>query len=237
MLVLLLFCFFSFTNVIKAETFLEGLQTPVTTQAKNPFLITAGLTLSAAILEDQIVDPIQEETIREKPLGKLSSFAEIMGQLVPNILYYGGMKTHYYLTSSESTNLNAEIMLKATIYSALVTNILKYTIREPRPTEGGARNSFPSGHTTSAFAFASAVGAIHGWKWGTPAYLLAAVVGFSRINDNAHYLHDVLGGAAIGMGYGLGMTYLLKKEVIDENLAIYPIMNRSKTGIGISYQF
>lgn len=228
---------FLFSNSLFAEGIWEELKSPVTTKARNPFLIGAGLTLTIVILEDQVVDPVQEETIREKPLGKMSTFAELMGQLVPNVLYFGAMKLHYYYTESSSSNLNAEIMFKATLYASLVTNILKYTIREPRPTTGGARNSFPSGHTTSAFAFASSVAAIHGWKWGVPAYTLAATVGVSRINDNAHYLHDVLAGASIGIGYGLGITYLLKKEVINENLVIYPIMNNIQTGIGMKYQF
>lgn len=219
-----------------AETFFNEMKTPITTEAKNPFLIGAGLTLTAAILEDQVVDPLQEDTSNDRPLGSFSKFGDLMGQLVPNIAYYGAMKTHYYFSDIADSNLNAEIMLKATFYSALVTNVLKYTIREPRP-NGSSRNSFPSGHTTSAFAFASAVGAIHGWKWGIPAYVIAGFVGFSRINDNAHYLHDVLGGAAIGLGYGLGITYLLKKQAANSNLIVYPLLNKSSSGIRLVYNF
>lgn len=233
--ILFLIFLFTFTKS-SADTFINELQSPVTTKAKNPFFIAAGLTLSATLLEDQVVDPLQKDTIEDKPLGSLSKFGDLMGQLVPNFVYFAGMKSHYFLTNSTESNLNSEIMLKATLYSSLITNILKYTIREPRP-NGSARNSFPSGHTTSAFAFASAVGAIHGWKWGVPAYAIAGFVGFSRINDNAHWLHDVLGGAAIGMGYGLGITYLLKKQSIENNLTIYPIINKSLSGIGLIYNF
>ena len=80
-----------------AEKFFNEIQSPLTTEAKNPFLIAAGLTLTAAILEDQVVGPMQEDTIEDKPLGSFSTFGDLMGQLVPNVAYYGAMKTHHFL--------------------------------------------------------------------------------------------------------------------------------------------
>lgn len=215
----------------------DELLSPVDTKAWGPFFTGMALTLGAVMMEDPVVDPVQEEAIREKPLGRMSTFGDIMGQLVPNALYYVGMKTHGYWSANDQSHLRAQIMLKATLYSSLVTNMLKYTIREPRP-NGSARNSFPSGHTTSAFAFASMVGATHGWKWGIPAYGIAGFVGASRINDNAHWLHDVIGGATIGIGYGLGLVYLLEQDQADHDgdvsfKMIYPTINRS--GAGLTY--
>lgn len=231
---LLAFCMNS--KLLWAESVWEELETPITTKARNPFLVGASLTLAAAILEDQVVDPVQHDTVEDKPLGSFSRFGDLMGQLVPNVLYYGSMKLKSYFGDDNEANLNAEIMFKATFYSALVTNILKYTIREPRPV-GKARNSFPSGHTTSAFAFAGAVHGIHGWRWGIPAYVLATFVGMSRINDNAHWLHDVLGGASIGLGYGLGISYLLKKQEENPSTVFFPLLGTKQVGFAISYRY
>lgn len=61
--------------------------------------------------------------------------------------------------------------------------------------------SFPSGHTSSSFAFATAVFA-NNKKWGIAAYILAAVIGFSRIYLGVHYCTDVLAGAVLGIVYG-----------------------------------
>ncbi len=61
--------------------------------------------------------------------------------------------------------------------------------------------SFPSGHTSSSFAFATAVFA-NNKKWGIGAYILAAVIGFSRIYLGVHYFTDVLAGAVLGVVYG-----------------------------------
>ena len=62
--------------------------------------------------------------------------------------------------------------------------------------------SFPSGHTSSSFAFATAVFA-NNKKWGIAAYVLAALIGFSRIYLGVHYCTDVLAGAVLGIVYGV----------------------------------
>jgi len=62
--------------------------------------------------------------------------------------------------------------------------------------------SFPSGHTSSSFAFATAVFA-NNKKWGIGAYVLAALIGFSRIYLGVHYCTDVLAGAVLGVVYGV----------------------------------
>lgn len=62
--------------------------------------------------------------------------------------------------------------------------------------------SFPSGHTSSSFAFATAVFA-NNKKWGIAAYVLAALIGFSRIYLGVHYCTDVLAGAVVGIIYGV----------------------------------
>lgn len=78
----------------------------------------------------------------------------------------------------------------------------------PRPDNYNQKDSFPSGHTTAAFAFASTIWAEHGVYWGTAAYLGATYAGLSRINDNRHRINDVIAGASIGMSYGIGLYSL-----------------------------
>jgi membrane-associated phospholipid phosphatase len=66
-------------------------------------------------------------------------------------------------------------------------------------------SSFPSGHTTAAFAAAAAVTAEtkdwwprYHWAVGTAMYGGATLVGLSRIYNDAHWASDVVVGAAIG---------------------------------------
>ena len=75
---------------------------------------------------------------------------------------------------------------------------------------GSDYQSFPSGHTTAAFAFATIVSAetAHWWpgsKWpiGTIMYGGAALTGVSRIYNEFHWASDVVAGAAIGTLTGI----------------------------------
>lgn len=81
--------------------------------------------------------------------------------------------------------------------SWITTSALKYTVNETRP-DGGS-HSFPSGHTSLAFTGAEFIRKEYGWGWGTPAYLAAGFVGWSRVEARRHYTRDVLAGAAIGI--------------------------------------
>jgi undecaprenyl-diphosphatase len=68
-----------------------------------------------------------------------------------------------------------------------------------RMTKRPTSSSFPSGHSASAFAFASAVAMEH--RGAAAAMLpLAAAVGYSRVHTGVHWPTDVAAGAAIGVG-------------------------------------
>ena len=92
------------------------------------------------------------------------------------------------------------ICITATAYAAqgLLTNALKYSIREPRP-DSDAHNSFPSGHTATAFMGAELVRKEYGGWWGAGAYAVATTTALMRLYNDRHWTNDLLGGAAIGI--------------------------------------
>lgn len=118
--------------------------------------------------------------------------------------------------------------LEALMLSGVVTGAIKGVAGRARPFAApgnpsswafmrGVRDdryqSFPSGHATAAFAFASAMTSqlqrdrspIAGWA-GPVLYSLAGVTSFARTYDHAHWLSDVVTGAAVGTLSGLTVS-------------------------------
>lgn len=93
----------------------------------------------------------------------------------------------------------------------LVVEGLEFLLFEPDP------NSFPSGHTSAAFAFAAAVCCETGRVWVRVLALGAAVcMGLSRLYVGVHFPSDVLCGAVIGGLCGLAVVWLYRRWVQEK---------------------
>lgn len=226
----ILFISSSFAASVKQE-FLS----PVTTDAAPVFWTGAAATIALLITEDAVSDPASANTSHRKPLGDASQIGDYYGQLYPNAIYTLGMLAHGMTTGKNLSYLRATHMFKATVYSVIVASALKYTVREPRPDNIQEKNSFPSGHTTTAFAFATAVAIHHEWYWGLSAITLASLTAYSRMNDGRHFLHDVVAGITIGSSYGLGIYFTQRGQ--GGRYAIAPILDGDKTGIRLVKTF
>jgi membrane-associated phospholipid phosphatase len=233
----LFFIFIIYSNIAFCNELATQLKSeflsPVTTEARSVLLIGGGITIFSLFFKEDIKNEIQPDVAEDHPLKKTSTFFELMGRGVPNALYFIAMGSDYLLNNNQKSLSRAKLMLKSSLYAGLVTDASKVIINEKRP--NGKKYSFPSGHTTEAFAFASTIAMEHSPIWGISAGILATGVGFSRMNDNAHYLHDVLAGATIGTMYGVGLYYLYNQEAEVTNKAnetvgfIAPIPNGIKT--------
>jgi len=91
-------------------------------------------------------------------------------------------------------------LIRAQVMAEILTVGIKEGTRRARPEGSGF--SFPSGHTSAAFASATVIQQHYGWKFGVPAYAVAAYVGASRVEMRKHYLSDVAFGAVVGIVAG-----------------------------------
>jgi len=100
-------------------------------------------------------------------------------------------------------------MLEAGVLSAASTEILKLSLGRERPNETADANSwfnsgdsFPSLHSSAAYAigtvFAESGNEDYRWLRRVVGYGVAGATGYSRVSDNAHWLSDVMAGAALG---------------------------------------
>lgn len=124
----------------------------------------------------------------------VDNYLQYLPAAAPYLLYACGYKgDHNFL---DKTILLA--MSAATF--AVLNNTLKFAFSEQRP-DSQTRNSFPSGHTGTAFMGAEYMRREY-WnhnKWvAMSGYMVATAVAYLRIYNNRHWINDVVGGAALG---------------------------------------
>jgi membrane-associated phospholipid phosphatase len=120
-------------------------------------------------------------------------------------------------------------LVRGQILNTVLTQSIKISVRRTRP--DGNRFSFPSGHASSAFATAAVLQRHFGWKAGVPAYGLAAFIGASRMQENKHYLSDIVFGAAVGIASGRTVTIGRGKR----RFAVAPFAAREGAGVGFGW--
>lgn len=135
----------------------------------------------------------------------------------PILIYSIGL-----INKNESLQKKGIFIGETFLVNAFFTTALKYTVKRDRPfvtypeiqklTSGGSY-SFPSGHTSEAFATATSLSiAFPKWYVIAPSFIWASVVGYSRMDLGVHYPTDVLAGAITGAGSAY-LTYKLNKWV------------------------
>ena len=133
---------------------------------------------------------------------------------------------------------------------ALFVNSIKYTAKEMRP-DGSTRNSWPSGHTATAFVGATILHKEYGltrspW-YSVAGYGVATATGVMRVLNNRHWVSDVLSGAGVGIMSG-ELAYamsdlifkgkgLLRGDAISERSIIdHPSFFSISMGLGLGSQ-
>jgi len=179
----------------------------------------------------QIKDELRENIDKKITIDDFSQYAPIAAVYGLNI---AGLKGYH--------NFEDRTIILATSY--LITGItvesLKRIIKEERPDRSN-NQSFPSGHTATAF-----MGAEFLWReykdvspWiGITGYAVAAGTGFFRMYNNKHWLTDVIAGAGFGIlstkiGYWLYPTIKNKlfKSKHLKNVVALPYYNTQGAGV------
>ena len=135
----------------------------------------------------------------------------------PLIIYSVGV-----INDDETIKKKGIYIAETFLVSAFISTGLKYSINRDRPfvtypdlekvTSGGSP-SFPSGHTSEAFATATSLSiAFPKWYVIAPSFLWAGAVGYSRMDLGVHYPSDVLVGAVCGFGSAY-LTYKLNNWI------------------------
>jgi membrane-associated phospholipid phosphatase len=135
----------------------------------------------------------------------ISNSAAPISFITPVLIFGTGLIKHDSLLVRNSLYIATSVA-----FTVIIANIAKYTIKRPRPFETypiiekeaeGGSPSFPSGHTSEAFALATSLSLTYPkWYIIAPSFVWAGAVGYSRIDLGVHYPSDVLAGAILGTG-------------------------------------
>ena len=190
------------------------------TEWENLGLAAAGLIGVAAIADG----PIRDE---------MSRYAPNDSRFMRNVERFGaqysiGVLGGFYLAGAIGNNETAQAVAQdglaaSIIASGMITPAIKFITGRARPRENlgiahfhpfslsySSNSSFPSGHTTEAFALASVIADHYQESWvGYASYSVAGLVGIARSYHGAHFTSDVLAGALIGT--------LVGKSVVAHN--------------------
>lgn len=137
--------------------------------------------------------------------------------------------------------------IEAVGYAGLITTVLKSVVGRSRPYTGEAHSmlrpfnvhaattSFPSGHSTVAFAVSTVLANnTDNIYLKILSYTAASLVAYSRIYHNAHWFSDVVAGGAIGYFVGDFVSHDTQRSTFSNpNFSFYFIPN----SIGISVKF
>ena len=151
----------------------------------------------------------------ENHLDDYSQHFPVAVATILNFAGYEGRSNHWrYLTSAAASY--------ATM--AILVNGIKYTAKEMRP-DGSTANSFPSGHTATAFVAATILHKEYGqtrspW-FSVGAYGCATMTGVMRTLNNRHWISDILVGAGLGVlstdiGYAIGDLIWKDKGILRQ---------------------
>ena len=210
-----------------------------------------GVIVGTAVYFDRNIETAMQDH-RSHTTNRIASVFEPFGAI-----YSAGILGGFYLAGAAFKNDKVEAVgldgLSATLIASgiIATSVKEVAGRSrPRDHEGtthfspfSGKHSFPSGHATQAFVTASVLSAHYPTPWvEIPAYGIAAMVGFARIDHNAHFASDVLAGAFLGTSVGYAVVYFNDTQRAagpngEARVALAPLSDPEVPGVEVILNF
>ena len=168
-----------------------------------------GGALAATALAHHYDTDVRKHFTRNFTPGQKSN-SEDVKDAIPTTAVFVATWGFANLVGSSDGRSEAWAMLEAAGLSGVSAYALKYTLRREGPDETsnpnqwlkGTGGSFPSFHTTAAFAVGTVLAESgsddYRWLRRLLGYGLGVATGYERLKHNAHWLSDTMAGAALG---------------------------------------
>jgi membrane-associated phospholipid phosphatase len=168
-----------------------------------PLAIGAAATGLSIVPEQNVetyflANPESAERIAEP--GEFIGNAELVAPVVAGLFAAG-----LYRDGDPRFKATTYALAQGFVVNGVVTAGMKAGFSRMRP-DGSNDVSFPSGHTSMSFMWATVLSRNYGLKVGIPAYAVAGYVGATRLQENKHHMSDIVAGATIGYIVGRTVT-------------------------------
>jgi len=214
---------------------------------RRDWLLAGGLT--SLVIASTASDGMIREESQENITPQLHTFTKNAQRFGAegSWLVLGAFETYGYIAKDTKAKAVAMDGLTASVVSAgIITPLMKFAVGRVRPNASdrtfdfkpfSGNYSFPSGHTTQAFAVASVIAAHYDQWWVQGlSYGLAGVVGYSRVEQNSHYASDVVAAAFIGTA--VGRTIVKRHNKLKEGaFTVTPYFDGQGSGLVFSKIF
>lgn len=174
--------------------------------------------INAQSLDLRLLDRInsRENPKRDLIFLRITQSAVPVSFSAPLLMFAAGYNVNDRAAINRSYYVGSSILL-----TSIITTSIKFGIQRERPFVENdficrkcsvGKLSFPSGHTSTVFATATALSlAYPKWYVVGPSFLWASAVAYSRMYLGVHYPSDVLGGMVIGIGVSYIMWEVERK--------------------------
>jgi membrane-associated phospholipid phosphatase len=211
-----------FPTVVRVNAADLNPRTPKTFVSDGAYVITApfrvdqqsfwlasaavGLTATSSLLDRTFRDHFfpSINTIGSKDFRTFGDGMQVVGPLVGTGFFIEGVKN-----DNDHSKETGYLSFECLIWTAAIEGGLNYVVGRSRPLHTDHPysfrpfrydSSFPSGHTTQAFAAATVFSEQYPhWYVIAPTYTLAAATGLSRMYSSKHWFSDVVGGGMLGI--------------------------------------
>lgn len=199
------------------------------------FSSVIGLTALSTLADEEVKNYSQKnQTNFQNNIFNIDKYYRLDYAIGSMVLLYG----YGLIAEDDNTRKLAVKLAEATALASSITLVSKIAIGRARPFLGKDNyytnslnfkddyNSFPSEHTTLAFAYSSVMAnEIDNIFWKVGWYSAASLVGYARIYHNQHWFSDVLMGAAIGYFSGEFVNNQNSKEKEETQIKLLPAPN------------
>lgn len=210
--------------------------------------LIAGITGGLYAFDQEIQDWMQGN--RSNTSNNISKFAKPFGNGRYTLPSLGAFYLYGHLNKDKTAQRVSLLSLESFMISGIFTQIIKFSGHRYRPNSEAGQNkwdgpgfstsnlSFPSGHSSSAFAIGTIIASEYKESMFIPplAYGIATLTAFSRVNDNFHWASDAFLGSAIGYFTAKAILALHKNDRTNR-LSFIAILNSKQSSILISYKF